>query len=588
MSRRSVFGEHSRTFEDDDDGGRSEDEQSLSDEEPLSLPEEPADHSSDQDYSLSHGSADESDSSCSSDNEGDDESPEDAPADEDSECDFRELNASAEEPATRGVRVGRGARGRGRGRGRARNPIPRNAGDEEVVREDMVDGQVVRSMEYKAKDNTMWKSTPFRRTRTPEANTFRPPANRIPNTGNAHTPVDVYNLFLSRNIILEIVACTNEEGRRQRGEQWKKTDFMEMEALFGVLLFIGAQKQSKASTEKIWTPLIGQDYVRATMGRNRYFELMNALRFDHKDSRRQRLQSDKLAHFRRIHEMHEQNLKTHYNPGAYLTVDEQLMPFRGRCSFIQYMPSKPAKYGLKLYWICDADNAYPLKSIPYIGKGSYEAGETETGLQHGGEVVTVLAHPWLEKGRNITTDNYFTDHELAEQLYEKKTTLVGTVRRNRKFVPKKFREKKHLKLHHSLFGFQKNKMLMSYQGKKKQNVILMSSMHDDEKVVGEEKKPTAIGFYNKTKGAVDTMDKLCLTFTCKRKTKRWPVVLMMNILDVSTVAALVIYRIKFPRDKLSGADYRGDFILEVAKALMMPEMIRRSEIPTLKRPLKVH
>ncbi|GFR91361.1 Piggybac transposable element-derived protein 4-like protein [Elysia marginata] len=52
---------------------------------------------------------------------------------------------------------------------------------------------------------------------------------------------------------------------------------------------------------------------------------------------------------------------------ANLTMDEQLIPFRGLCPIIQYIPSKPAKYGLKLLWICDSENYYPLKCIVYTG-----------------------------------------------------------------------------------------------------------------------------------------------------------------------------------------------------------------------------
>ena len=35
--------------------------------------------------------------------------------------------------------------------------------------------------------------------------------------------------------------------------------------------------------------------------------------------------------------------------GAFVTIDELLKPFRGRCSFWQYMPSKLDKYGMKLF-----------------------------------------------------------------------------------------------------------------------------------------------------------------------------------------------------------------------------------------------
>jgi len=55
-------------------------------------------------------------------------------------------------------------------------------------------------------------------------------------------------------------------------------------------------------------------------------------------------------------------------PGSDITVDEQLVPFRGKCPFHQYIPSKPAKYGVKIWWACDAQTSYPLKGDVYLGR----------------------------------------------------------------------------------------------------------------------------------------------------------------------------------------------------------------------------
>ncbi|KRX12698.1 hypothetical protein T07_1835 [Trichinella nelsoni] len=50
-------------------------------------------------------------------------------------------------------------------------------------------------------------------------------------------------------------------------------------------------------------------------------------------------------------------------------------------------------------------------------------------------LVKRLVRPWCGKGRNITMDNFFTSIPLAEDLLVKKTTIVGTLRRNKKEVP---------------------------------------------------------------------------------------------------------------------------------------------------------
>lgn len=62
------------------------------------------------------------------------------------------------------------------------------------------------------------------------------------------------------------------------------------------------------------------------------------------------------------------NCLTHYNASEFVTIDEMLHAFRGRCGFIQYIPNKPAKYGLKIYALCDAKTFYTLNLEIYCGK----------------------------------------------------------------------------------------------------------------------------------------------------------------------------------------------------------------------------
>ncbi len=67
-------------------------------------------------------------------------------------------------------------------------------------------------------------------------------------------------------------------------------------------------------------------------------------------TRHERANEDKLAPIRDLWNMLLAGLRVCYTPGGSLTVDEQLIPTRGRCSFRQYMPRKPVKYGLKIFW----------------------------------------------------------------------------------------------------------------------------------------------------------------------------------------------------------------------------------------------
>lgn len=57
-------------------------------------------------------------------------------------------------------------------------------------------------------------------------------------------------------------------------------------------------------------------------------------------------------------------------------------------------------------------------------------------------VVLKLIEPFTCSGRNVTTDNFFTSLSLASKLLKKRTTLVGTVRANKKELPKLAKQKK--------------------------------------------------------------------------------------------------------------------------------------------------
>ena len=62
------------------------------------------------------------------------------------------------------------------------------------------------------------------------------------------------------------------------------------------------------------------------------------------------------------------NYQACYFPGENLTIDEQLFPCKSWCSFIQYMPSKPDKFGIKFWYLVDNESKYLCNAFPYLGK----------------------------------------------------------------------------------------------------------------------------------------------------------------------------------------------------------------------------
>nr|CAI5858915.1 unnamed protein product [Callosobruchus analis] len=123
------------------------------------------------------------------------------------------------------------------------------------------------------------------------------------------------------------------------------------------------------------------------------------------------------------------NFQKYFIPKAQICVDETLFPFRGRLAFMQYIKNKRHKFGVKLYKLC-FEGGYTYDVKIYCGR------EKVVGISVPTNVVMNLCEPLLNYGRCIYVDNYYTSVELAHRLLEKKTHLVGTLRKNRKQQPK--------------------------------------------------------------------------------------------------------------------------------------------------------
>lgn len=148
------------------------------------------------------------------------------------------------------------------------------------------------------------------------------------------------------------------------------------------------------------------------------------------------------------------------------------------------------------------------------------------------DVVTKLCQPYHNTNRTIIMDNFFTTYELSQHLKANKLSCVGTVRKNKRFIPREFLANKRREVFSSLFGFRANTTLVSYVPKKNKSVILLSTLHHNVSVdLQNENKPHIICFYNATKGGVDVMDQLCHEYTVQRSTNRWPNAYFFNLIN---------------------------------------------------------
>lgn len=177
-----------------------------------------------------------------------------------------------------------------------------------------------------------------------------------------------FDLFISQNIKQLVMEMTNLRGLELYGSGWQNIDIIELDAYFGLQIMAGVLKSHGESLTSLWEEKHGRPIFRATMSLKRFSHISRCLRFDKSEDREERRQRDKLAPIRYIWDKWNTQLKVYYNPHENVTVDEQLVPFRGRCSFRQYIPSKPAKYGLKIWALCDSKSKYAWNMEVYTGR----------------------------------------------------------------------------------------------------------------------------------------------------------------------------------------------------------------------------
>ena len=72
---------------------------------------------------------------------------------------------------------------------------------------------------------------------------------------------------------------------------------------------------------------------------------------------------------------------------------------------------------------------------------------------------------------------------------------------------------------------------------------MLSTMYSQPEIdITSDQNPSIIFFYNKTKGSVNTLDKLVKSYSTKRKTRKRPLAFIYYMIDVSAINAFVVWK----------------------------------------------
>ena len=143
---------------------------------------------------------------------------------------------------------------------------------------------------------------------------------------------------------------------------------------------------------------------------------------------------DNLYKLRSIINMIKDRCCRVYSPGKCLSMDESLVLFKGRLSFKQYISSKRARLGIKLYQLCTS-NGIPLDFLVYHGNLSLILKIMEDGSLITERIHVTLMQRYLHRGHHLFIDNYCTSISLATYFLQNGTHTTGTIRDTRKHFP---------------------------------------------------------------------------------------------------------------------------------------------------------
>ncbi|CAI5677959.1 unnamed protein product [Oreochromis niloticus] len=303
-----------------------------------------------------------------------------------------------------------------------------------------------------------------------------------------------------------VIAMTNLEADRRRPaiDGWKPMGRVEFRAYVGLLVLAGVYGSRGEACESLWDAESGRSVFRAAMPLKTFRAYSSALRFDDREARAAAAATTNWPPSEPCGTSGARGCPpcTDRDRRSPSTRDWCRSEVR-RCPFRQYMPSKPAKHGIKIWVACDARSSYAWKMQVYTGKPD-KHGPPE---KHLAARVVVDLTEGLPPGRNVTCDNFFTSRELADRLFhERGHTVLGTLRANRPEIPWELRWVKGRAVGsvESVVlagsaprgegrgggGRGPDTIILSYVAKKNKNVLLLTTAPRYHRCSGPEPQPS--------------------------------------------------------------------------------------------------
>jgi Transposase IS4 len=320
-------------------------------------------------------------------------------------------------------------------------------------------------------------------------------------------------------------------------------------------------------------------FIADAMYRDRFFEILRCLHFSDNElqPKPEDPAYDKLYKVRAVIDLVSSHFMEFVEFEKHLSVDEQMVPFKGNHALKNYMKAKPVKWGYKIFAL--AGSSGYIYRFQIAGDNTLQHDFVEPEIGKSGQVVLELIED-VPPGTQLYFDNWFCSPLLIKKLKEKQLGATGTVRQNRKAGCSLLTERELRREGRGSYDYKSADGVVLCDWYDNKVVTVASNCHSvlpvkvkrrwskTDKEYVDVPCPNLVDAYNKKMGGVDKNDMLMALYRMHLKGRKWYKRLFFHFVDLSIINAWTIMR-QTSSPKISLVSFK----LEIAMALIKGEQL---------------
>lgn len=378
------------------------------------------------------------------------------------------------------------------------------------------------------------------------------------------SPSELFEMYFDEELLKLLIDQSVLYAKQNNRHEFSCT-IPEMKSFIGFLMFTGYHKLPQE--EMYWSldPDCNTPIVRQALTRQRFRDIKKNL---HLSDNNNLNKDDKLSKVRPYLDLLNKKFQQFGVHKFNLSIDEQMIPYRGRHSARMFIQGKPIRFGYKAWTLASSDG-YVYAFDIYTGKSS-KAKLSEYTFGLGGDVVVQLLQTVEREFHAVYFDNFFTSFDLLAQLRKLGYYACGTMRENRTghcpLADKKVVGKEQRGWYESRFE-KKNQVCITRWNDNKavtvgsnfldvEPISTVSRFSRSERKRVQVSQPYMISQYNKYMGGVDLADNMVANYRIRIRGKKWWWPIFSNYIDVSMVNAWKIWLDVHPSEKMPLLDFR--------------------------------